>query len=78
MAREYNGGAPIAATVTTTVDAPLGSGLGSSSALVVALIDAFRVLFDAPLGQYDVARLAYQIERCDLGLSVAREDVRLS
>jgi hypothetical protein len=42
MVRDYNGGQAISATITTTVDAPAGSGLGSSSALVVALVDAFR------------------------------------
>jgi len=74
MVRDYNGGRPIAATVTTTVDAPMGSGLGSSSALVVALLDAFRVLVGAPLGQYDLARLAFQTERIDLALPGGKQD----
>jgi len=74
MIREFNGGRRIAMTLTTTVDAPLGSGLGSSSALVVALVDAFRLLFSAPLGEYDVARMAYDIERIDLRLAGGRQD----
>ena len=74
MIRDFNGGRPCALTITTSVDAPMGSGLGSSSALVVALVDAFREMLRAPLGQYDVARLAYEIERVDLRLAGGRQD----
>jgi D-glycero-alpha-D-manno-heptose-7-phosphate kinase len=74
MVREHNGGRAAPATITTTIDAPLGSGLGSSSALVVALVEAFRAFFDAPLGQYDVAHLAFEIERLELRLAGGRQD----
>ncbi len=72
--REFNGGEPISATVTTVVDAPMGSGLGSSSALVVALIEAYCAWLEVPLGRYEVAHLAYQIERVDLGLAGGQQD----
>jgi D-glycero-alpha-D-manno-heptose-7-phosphate kinase len=74
MVRDHHDGRAIPATITTTVDAPLGSGLGSSSALVVALVDAFRALLGAPLGQYDVAHLAFEIERIDIGLAGGKQD----
>ncbi|MBV9782882.1 MAG: GHMP kinase [Acidisphaera sp.] len=74
MVRQFNGGAPLPITVTTSVDAPMGSGLGSSSALVVALIEAYRTYLNLPLGRYDVAHLAYEIERLDLALAGGKQD----
>jgi len=74
MVRDFNGNQPLAISVTTAVDAPMGSGLGSSSALVVALIEAYRTYLDLPLARYDVAHLAYDIERVDLGLAGGRQD----
>jgi D-glycero-alpha-D-manno-heptose-7-phosphate kinase len=74
MVRDANGGQPLAVSVTTSVDAPLGSGLGSSSALVVALIEAYAAYLDYPLGRYEVARLAYEIERVELGLAGGQQD----
>jgi D-glycero-alpha-D-manno-heptose-7-phosphate kinase len=74
MVREFNENRPLSLSVTTAVDAPMGSGLGSSSALVVALIEAYREWLDLPLARYDVAQLAYQIERVDLGLAGGRQD----
>ena len=55
-------------------DAPPGSGLGSSSAVVVALIGLFRHWLHLPLTNYEIADLAYQIERVDLGIKGGKQD----
>ena len=48
-------------------DAPPGSGLGSSSAMMVALVGLLKEFRSLPLTDYEVAELAYAIERIDLG-----------
>ncbi|MDR3410850.1 MAG: hypothetical protein P4L87_07910 [Formivibrio sp.] len=74
MVTQFANGRMLPITVRTSVDAPADSGLGSSSALVVALVEAFRVLLHVPLGPYEVAHLAYEIERIDLSLAGGKQD----
>lgn len=74
MAREFMSGALAPLTLETMIDAPPGSGLGSSSALVVAMVEAFRTALDLPLGGYETAHLAFQIEREELKLAGGRQD----
>jgi len=60
--------------VTTYVEAPPGSGLGSSSALVVALVSAIAEYYNIPMGEYDVAETAVHIEREICNLPGGKQD----
>ena len=60
--------------VTLHNDAPPGSGLGSSSAITVALVSAIAELLRLPVGDYQVADLAYRIERLEVGIKGGKQD----
>jgi D-glycero-alpha-D-manno-heptose-7-phosphate kinase len=70
----HGNGSPLSFELTTAVDAPAGSGLGSSSTLVVAVLAAFDRWLRLGLDAYGLAEAAVQVERHDLGLAGGRQD----
>ena len=71
---DFNNGVPFPLKLATQVDAPPGSGLGSSSALVVAMLITTCELIGAAPSPYELARLAWEIERVDLGMAGGWQD----
>jgi D-glycero-alpha-D-manno-heptose-7-phosphate kinase len=55
-------------------DVPPGSGLGSSSTMTVALVGIMREYFSLPYSNYEIAELAYKIERKDLKIKGGKQD----
>jgi D-glycero-alpha-D-manno-heptose-7-phosphate kinase len=53
---------------------PPGSGLGSSSTMMVALVGMLHEFYRLPLDQYEIADLAYVIERKDLSIRGGLQD----
>lgn len=74
IVKDFCGGRPLSFEMTTYSDAPAGSGLGSSSTMMVAMLKCYMEWLNLPLGEYDMASLAYQVERIDLGLSGGKQD----
>jgi D-glycero-alpha-D-manno-heptose-7-phosphate kinase len=67
-------GAPDGVDVEIRSEAPPGSGLGGSSALVTAMVAGLAMLRGRRLGAHELARLAYAIERDDVGISGGWQD----
>ncbi len=55
-------------------NAPPGSGLGSSSTVMVTLIGLLKEYHRLPLTDYEIAELAYTVEREDLGIKGGLQD----
>ena len=65
---------PIGYDIVSNQDVPTGSGLGTSSTLIVSLIGVYMELFNLPLGEYDIAEMAIQIERVELKENGGKQD----
>ncbi|OON35654.1 dehydrogenase [Izhakiella australiensis] len=72
--KDYFGGNLKPVRIITHSDAPAGSGLGSSSTVVVSMLEGLRQMYSLPLGEYDLAQLSFKIERVDCGLSGGKQD----
>lgn len=70
----YNNGRPLSIKVTSFSDAPPGSGLGSSSSLVVAIIKAYEKFLKIKLSKRKIAELSYSIEREDCSIDGGAQD----
>lgn len=74
IVKQFCHGKPLSFEMTTYSDAPAGSGLGTSSTMVVTIVKAFIEWLNLPLGDYDIAQLSFDIERNDLKFSGGKQD----
>lgn len=71
---KYHSKKPLSFRMTTWIEAPHGSGLGTSSTLVVAILGAFTEWLNIPMGQYDIAHTAFEIERIEMKMAGGKQD----
>lgn len=60
--------------LSSFTDAPIGSGLGASSTLTVAMLKAFDRALNLEMNDQSLADIAYTIERVDCGQAGGRQD----
>jgi D-glycero-alpha-D-manno-heptose-7-phosphate kinase len=72
--KNYNNGIKIPLDIKTFCDVPAGSGLGSSSTVVVSIVKAFVEFLNLSLDDYSIAHIAYVIERIDCQLLGGKQD----
>lgn len=74
MMERFNEGRYLPLKLVTFSDVPAGSGLGASSTIVVSMITGLAELMAVPLGEYEVAQLAFDIERNICGFAGGAQD----
>jgi D-glycero-alpha-D-manno-heptose-7-phosphate kinase len=74
IVRDFNRNQPLSLKLTTYADAPAGSGLGTSSTMVVCILQAYSEWLQLGLGEYEIAHAAFEIERLELGLAGGKQD----
>ena len=60
--------------LSTFCEAPPGSGLGSSSTIVVSIVKALADYLSVALDDYEIARIAFIVEREDCQLQGGKQD----
>jgi len=60
--------------ISTSSDAPMGSGLGASSVLTIAILKALDKFFDLNFTKMKISEIAFEIERNILNLSGGKQD----
>tara|TARA_B100000212_G_scaffold330830_1_gene297462 strand:+ start:168 stop:1193 length:1026 start_codon:yes stop_codon:yes gene_type:complete len=72
--KEYNKNEPVALRIQTFCEVPMGSGLGSSSTLVVAICELFNRFFNCGLNKFEITNISFKIEREILGFAGGFQD----